>query len=510
MSSTAHGTNRQGLILLLICVAQFMVVLDFSIVNVALPAIQQNLGISTENLQWIISAYALSFGGFLLLGGRMADLYGRRLLFIIGLILFSVTSLAGGFATSGIWLITTRAIQGLGAAIVSPAALSLITTTFAEGHERNKAFGFFGSVSSVGFAAGALLGGILTSGPGWRWVMFINVPIGIIAVIAAPLLLKESLAQVEQRRIDVFGAITVTAGLILLVYAISLGNVAGWLSAQTIGLLTISIALLVIFVFLELRLQAPLVNLNVFRSRSVTGANIVNLFVPAAFGSFIFVLTLYLQQILGFSAIMTGIAFLPMALAVLIVSNIVSRLASRVGVKAFIVGGLVFLIVGLALLSPMTVNGNYLSTLLPGILIASLGIGATFPATLIAATAGISDDEQGMASGIFTTTQEIGSGLGLAIVSAVAAASTATFANPGKVALSAGFHTALFVCVGFAVAAIIAALFIIQRQQTSGPSALQSLEEDLENSASLVNSLAHSYDGELANTSTFELTNEPS
>jgi EmrB/QacA subfamily drug resistance transporter len=467
--STTNETRRQGLALVLLCIAQFMAVLDFSIVNVALPSIQNDLGFSTQNLQWVVSAYSLTLGGFLLLGGRLADLYGRRLLFILGLSLFSLASLAGGFALSATWLIICRAIQGLGAALLAPSSLSLITTTFAEGSARNKAFGVVGALASAGFAAGAILGGLLTAGPGWRWVMFVNVPLGIAAVIATPFLLRESRAEVEHRRVDVLGAITVTVGLIALVYALSHGNDVGWLSLQTLGLLALALVLLVAFVAIEMRSSSPLIRLGIFRQRTVTGANLVSMLAPGAFGAVVFVLTLYMQRVLGYSALETGLAFLPMAAVILVVSNVVSRMVARVGVKPFLVGGITGLVIGLLLLTDITADGNYVGTLLPGILVVSIGMGPTFATMVIAATAGVSDNEQGLASGLFTTTQQVGSGLVLAIAVAVSSAHTAIVLQHGEksnaVAVTAGLQYALYTCAGIAVLAALAALFVIRERK---------------------------------------------
>jgi EmrB/QacA subfamily drug resistance transporter len=482
MIFTAEKARRQGFALALLCIAQFMVVLDFSIVNVALPSMQKDLGFSTQNLQWVVSAYSLTLGGFLLLGGRLADLYGRRLLFILGLALFSLASLAGGLAPSGTWLILTRAAQGLGAALVAPAALSLITTTFAEGAARNKAFGLVGALASAGFAVGAILGGLLTAGPGWRWVMFVNVPIGIAAVFTAPVVLRESRAYVDQRRVDVFGALTVTAGLIALVYALSQGNDAGWLSLKTLGLLALAVILLVAFVVIEKRSASPLVRLGIFRQGTVMGANLVSLLAPGAFGALIFILTLYMQRVLDYSALTTGLAFLPMAAVILIFSNVVSRLVARVGIKPFLVGGISILIIGLLLLTRIVANGNYLETLLPGILVVSMGMGPTFATMVIAATAGVSDNEQGLASGVFTTTQQVGSGLVLAIVVAISSARTAALlqhgANADKAAFTAGLQYALFACAGFALLAAFAALFAIREKKYISDVRERSLAED--------------------------------
>src|SRR5579883_1978107 len=474
MTSTKEEARRRGFALALICVAQFMVVLDFSIVNVALPSMQRDLGFSTQSLQWVVSAYSLTLGGFLMLGGRLSDLYGRRLLFIFGLSLFSLASLAGGLAPTGTFLIIARAIQGVGAALVAPAVLSLITTTFAEGPERNRAFGIVEALVSVAFAAGAILGGLLTAGPGWRWVMFVNVPIGVVAVVVTPFVLRESRIQVAERHVDVWGALTVTAGLIALVYALSDGNDAGWLSLQTLGLLALAILVLATFMVIELREASPLIRLSIFRQRTITGANLVSLLAPGAFGALVFILTLYMQKVLGASALTTGLAFLPMAAVILILSNIVSRWVARVGVKPFLVGGILVLMIGLLLLTDISVNGNYVAVLLPGILVTSIGMGPVFSTMVVAATAGVSDNEQGLASGLFNTTQQVGSGLVLAIVVAISSAHTAAVLHSGdssKEATVAGLQYALYACAGVALLAALVALFIIREKKSpSAPS----------------------------------------
>ncbi len=463
MSSNTQKARRRGFALALLSAAQFMVVLDFSIVNIALPSIQRDLGLSTPDLQWIVTAYSLTFGGFLLLGGRMSDLYGRRRLLLIGLAVFSLASLAGGLSPSGLFLIASRAVQGLGAALVAPTSISLVTTTFAEGPERNKAFGVIGALASAGFAAGAILGGLLTAGPGWRWVMFVNVPIGIAAFILTPILIDESRAQLKDRRLDILGAVTVTAGLIALVYGLTQGNVVGWLTLQTLGLIVLAVALLVTFVIIELRSPFPLVRLGIFRIRTVTGANLVTLIAPGVFGSIVFLLTLYMQKVLGYSALLTGLAFLPLAGMVLITSNVASRLVTRLGVKPFLVGGMIVLVIGILLLTGMSPSGTFVGTLLPGTLVVALGMGPIFATMVIAATAGVSNDEQGLASGLFNTTLQVGSGLCLAIVSAVSTARTASLgAHGGLSALTDGFRYALYVCVGFAILGIFAALFGIR------------------------------------------------
>jgi EmrB/QacA subfamily drug resistance transporter len=470
---TSNEARRKGLALALLCTAQFMVVLDFSIVNVALPSMQRDLGFSTQNLQWVISAYSLTLGGLLLLGGRLGDIYGRRFLFILGLGLFAFASLAGGLAPSGLWLIGARAVQGIGSALIAPTSLSLISTTFAEGAERNKAFGVVGSVASAGFAAGAILGGLLTSTLGWRWVMFVNVPIGILAMVVTPLVLQEHRVQDGQNRVDVGGAFTVTAGIIALVYALSQGNDTGWLSFQTLGLLALAVILLTAFVIIEARVPSPLVRLSIFRLRTVTSANLVTLLAPGVFGALVFILTLYMQKVLDYSAISTGLAFLPLAAIILLISNIVPRFVTRIGVKPFMVGGLVVLFVGILLLTQISVHGNYLSALLPGLIVVSLGMGPVFSTMVIAATDGVSDDEQGLASGLFNTSLQVGSGLVLAIVVAVSSARTIALlqagGSTGKVATTAGLQYALYVCAGLAILAGVVAFFALQSTKKNTP-----------------------------------------
>ena len=458
---------RRWLALLLLCAAQFMMVLDFSIVNVALSAIKQDLGFSQQNLQWIVSAYALAFGGFLLLGGRAADLFGRRRVFMFGLGLFTLASLVGGLAQTQWILIAARAVQGLGAAIVSPAALSILTTTFAEGQERNRALSLWGAIAAGGFAAGVLLGGILTDTFSWRAVMFVNVPIGLLTLVLTPLLLSESRERSATQQIDLLGAVTVTAGLVALVYGLEQASSVGWGSAQTLMLFSIALVLLAAFVWIEAHAQAPLIPLRVFRLRTLTGANLIGLLISAAIGSTIFILTLYMQQVLHYSALQTGLAFLPHAIAAMIAAPIASYLATRFGTKTTLIGSMTLAAVGLLHLSRIPVQGNFVRDLLPGTVIIGFGIVMTLVAVTIAATAGISDSEQGMASGLLNTSQQIGAALGLAILVAVATARTEAVlagasANIQAEALTAGFGAALLVGVGFAIAGVLVALFVVQ------------------------------------------------
>src|SRR6478735_8096437 len=345
MSSTT--TDRRWLALALLAAAQFVVVLDASIVNVALPSIGSALHFSQDNLSWVVNAYTLTFGGFLLLGGRVADLVGRRRMFIIGLILFAGASLAGGLAQSDVWLIVARAVQGLGAALLSPAALSLITTIFAEGAERNKALGVWGAVAGSGGAAGVLLGGMLTEWAGWEWVLYVNVPIGVIAALLAPRLLPESRNE-GARHFDVAGAVTITAGLSLLVYSLVNANSAGWGSAETLLLIGGAVALIALFVVIELNTRAPLVPFpGIFRIRTIRGINITGLLIAMALFSMFFFISLYMQQVLGFDALEAGVAYLPLAVGIIISAGLASNLITKLGVKPVLILGLVLTAIGL-------------------------------------------------------------------------------------------------------------------------------------------------------------------
>src|SRR5215218_6286173 len=355
MSPETFPQDKKWLALALLALAQFVVVLDASIVNVALPSIGEDLAFAPEDLSWVVNGYTLFFGGFLLLGGRMADLLGRRRLFIAGLVLFAVASLAGGLASSPGMLIAARAVQGLGAALLSPAALSLVTVMFSEGAERNKALGGWGAVAGSGGAAGVLLGGILTEYAGWEWVLFVNVPIGIAAAIAASRLLPES-RNTGSRHFDVAGAVSVTAGLSLLVYTIVDANNAGWTSGQTLGLAAVALALLAAFVAIELRSKAPLVPFGFFRNRTITGTNVVGLLVAMALFSMFFFISLYMQQVLGYSAIKSGLSYLPLAVGIIVSAGIASSLVTRFGFKPILVTGLLLTAAGLVWFSQVDVD----------------------------------------------------------------------------------------------------------------------------------------------------------
>jgi len=386
--------RNKWLALALLALVQFMVVLDIAVVNVALPSIKTDLGFSQENLQWVISAYALFFGGFLLLGGRAADLLGRRRIFLAGLVVFTVASLLAGLAWSETSLIAARALQGLGAAIISPAALSILTTTFSEGKERNTALGVWGAVGAFGAVAGVLMGGILTDVLSWEWIFFVNVPIGAAGFVLAPILLGESRDE-EARSFDVPGAVLVTGGLTVLVYAITQANDYGWSSLETIGLFAAAGVLLAAFVGWEARASQPLMPFSIFRLQTLVGANVAGLILGTALFAMFLMLTLYMQQVLGYSPLRTGLGYLAVAGTAIVWSALAAQLVTRVGVKPVLVAGMSFLTVGLLYFTQVDVGGSYASDLLPGFLLVSIGMGFSFVSISIAALAGVKDSEAG-------------------------------------------------------------------------------------------------------------------
>jgi EmrB/QacA subfamily drug resistance transporter len=461
--------RRRWIALALLATAQFVVVLDASIVNVALPTIGEALDFSQSNLAWVVNAYVLTFGGFLLLGGRMADLLGRRRVFMGGLVLFALASLAGGLATTEGQLIAARAVQGLGAAILSPAALSIVTTTFRDGAERNKALGVWGAVAGSGGAAGVLLGGVLTDSLGWEWVLWVNVPIGIAAAALAPALIAESRSGSATRHFDALGAITVTAGLSILVYALVDATDAGWGSTQTIGLLGLSAALLAAFVAVELRSVAPLVPFRIFRLRTLSGANVVGILTGASLFSMFFFISLYLQQVLGYSAIKTGVSYLPLALTIIAAAGLASFLTTRFGFKPVLIAGMLSIAAGLAWFSQVPVDGSYAGDVLGPMLLAALGLGFVFVPQTIAAVAGVDDREAGLASGLINTSQQVGGALGLAILATVANSRTEDLFAEGAsraTALTEGFQAAFLAGAGFAVLGLIAVLTLIRTRDS--------------------------------------------
>jgi EmrB/QacA subfamily drug resistance transporter len=464
----SETTDRRWFALAALVAAQFMVVLDVAIVNVALPSIQTDLHFSEQSLQWVITAYAIMFGGFLLLGGRMADLLGRRRLFIAGVALFTVSSLLAGFAWSSGSLITFRATQGLGGALLAPAALSILTTTFAEGRERNVALGVWGAVSGSGAAAGVLLGGFLTSSLAWSWIFFINVPVGIALVAVSPFLLRESRAELGHRTFDFAGAFTVTSGLMLLVYAMTRATEVGWVSVETIGVLAASAALILSFVAIELRSKAPLLPMRIFRLRSLTGANVTSFLVGTALFSQFFLGTLYMQQVLHYSAMKTGVAYLPLTLTIIALAGVAQNLVTRVGVRRVLPAGLVLATAALVLLAQLPPDGKYFFDIFPAFLLSAIGLAFTFIPLTIAALMGVQESDAGVASGLFNTTQQIGGAVGLAAASTIAITFTGHYvdSHPGATALSApaltyGFQITFYVLAGVAaLAAVLSALLI--------------------------------------------------
>jgi EmrB/QacA subfamily drug resistance transporter len=463
---TSTETDRRRWIALgLLAMAQFVVVLDASIVNVALPSIGRGLHFSQDSLSWVVNAYVLTFGGFLLLGGRAADLLGRRIVFIVGLVIFALASLAGGLAASPGWLIAARAVQGFGAALLSPAALSIVTTTFREGAERNKALGVWGAVAGSAGAVGVILGGVLTTAFGWEWVFYVNVPIGIAAALLAPRLIYESRADADRRRFDVAGAVTVTAGLSTLVYALVDAHKAGWGSLQTVGLLTLSIALLAAFVVIEQRSKAPLVPFRIFRLPTVTGANVTGLLIGASLFSMFFFISLYMQQVLGYSALKAGVSYLPLAVSIILSAGIASQLSTRFGFKPVLMAGMAFVAAGLIWFAQVPTNGSYAANILGPSLLAGIGLGLAFVPVTIAAVAGVREREAGLASGLINTSQQVGGALGLAVLATIADSQTTNALQTGHTfhsALTQGFQSAFLTGAGFAVLGLVMCFVLIR------------------------------------------------
>ncbi|HEY2939934.1 MAG TPA: MFS transporter [Gaiellaceae bacterium] len=459
--------RRKWLALALLSAVQFMVVLDIAIVNVALPSIKDDLGFSQENLQWVISAYALVFGGFLLLGGRAADVLGRRRIFLAGLVVFTVSSLLAGLAWSEASLIGARAFQGLGAAIISPAALSILSTTFAEGRERNIALGVWGAVGGFGAAAGVLLGGILTDALSWEWIFFVNVPVGALAFLLTPLLLTES-RDARVKRFDVPGGMLVTGGLSSLVYAITQAGQDGWLAGRTVGFFVAGIVLLAGFIAWEQRHPEPLMRLGILRIRTVSGANVAGFILGTATFSMFLMLTLYMQQVLGYSAMKTGVAYLAVAGTAILWSAVAAQLVTRVGVKPVLVAGMVTLTAGLLYFTQVSVGGSYLGDLLPGFLLIGIGLGFSFVPISIAALAGVQPAEAGLASGLINTSQQIGGALGIAALSTIASSWTDHAVADGTAlptALVDGFTAAFVAGAIVAAVGILAAVSLIRRDE---------------------------------------------
>jgi len=458
---------RRWQVLALVCTAFFITILDVSIVNVALPSIRESLGISNSSLQWVITAYAITFGGFLLLGGRAGDLLGRKRLFMVGLVIFAGASLACGLANSIGVLVAARGIQGLGAAIIAPATLSIITTTFEEGPDRNKALGVWGAMGGSGAVAGVLFGGILTKYLGWEWIFFVNVPVAALVIALTPRTIRESRVE-GAKHFDVAGAVSVTAGLALLVFAISRAPDAGWTSVRTIAELAIAALLLVGFVVIEMRAANPLMPLSIFRIRTLAGANVVGLLLGAVVFSNFFLLTLYVQEVLGYSALKTGITFLATAATTVIVAGISQMLVTRVGAKPIMILGMALITAAMVWYAQISVGGSYMSDLLPGYLLMGFGLAFTFIPVSIAALAGVGEHEAGLASGLLNTAQQIGGALGVAVAATVATSHATNLLTSGHDpahALTSGFVLAFWVLCGVGVAGTITAAVLVRREE---------------------------------------------
>ncbi|MCI0636067.1 MAG: DHA2 family efflux MFS transporter permease subunit [Actinobacteria bacterium] len=455
--------RTKWLALALLCAVQFMVVLDIAIVNVALPSIQVDLGFSQQNLQWVISAYALAFGGFLLLGGRAADLLGRRRVFMGGLVVFTLGSLLCGLAWSDESLIGARFIQGLGAAAITPAALAILVTTFSEGKERNIALGAWGAVGGFGAAAGVLFGGVLTDLLSWEWIFFVNIPVGVIGLLLAPVLLTESVDR-RAESFDVLGALLVTSGLSTLVLGITQGRDWGWGSAATVGVFALSAVLLAAFIGWESRVKDPLMPFSIFRLQTLTAANTAGFVLGTALFSMFLMLTLYMQQVLGYSPIETGFAYLAVAGTAVIWANVAALAVNRVGVKPALIFGMTLLTIGLVWFTQVSVGGSYWTDLLPGFLIIGLAIPFAFVPISIAAFAGTREDEAGLASGLMNTSQQIGGAVGIAFLSTIAVSTTngASQATPVPVALTDGFQAAFWAGAAIAFAGVLVSIFLVR------------------------------------------------
>lgn len=464
--------RNHWLILVVLALAQFMIVLDVSIVNVALPAIQHAFNMSQTNLQWIVTAYTLAFGGFLMFGGRAADLFGRKRLFLVGTALFGIASLLDGLATSGSALIFLRGLQGLAGALMSPAALSIVLVTYKEGHERNVALSVWGAVASGGAAAGVLLGGIITEYLGWRWNFFVNVPVALGVLWATWVLVDKHESEETHNDLDLPGALSITGALMLLVYGLVKAPSVGWTANSTLLFFAGSIALIAFFIVNEMKVKNPLVPLNIFKIRNVTASNIVQLPIIAGMYSVFFFVTLYVQTVLGYSPVKTGFSFLVIPFVIGITATNVPRLIQKIGFKPILIVAPLFTASALFWLAHIRVNGTYVHDILPGFVLMGLGMGATFVSITIAATSGVPGKKSGLASGLLNTSQQIGGALGLAILTGVATSAATTYftANPhGDLARVTaevhGFHTAFYVATGFMVSASILAAILIKQQK---------------------------------------------
>jgi EmrB/QacA subfamily drug resistance transporter len=476
---TTLTTARRWRAFALLVVAYFMTIVDLTIVNVALPTIGRKLHFHESNLQWVVTAYGLTFGGFLLLGGRAADLLGRRRVLMAGLAIFSGASLAAGLATSDTFLIIMRGVQGFGAAVVLPAALSIVMNMFPEGAERNKALGAWGAVGAMGATVGLLAGGLLTRYLGWPYIFFFNVPIGLTALALAPRVVPESQSSGQRRRFDPFGAISITAALIIFVYAISEAPQAGWASTQTVALLTSAAGLAVLFLILETRVEAPLLPLRLFRISTVAGSNGVGFLLTASFYTFVFVGTLYMQQVLGYSALKTGVAWLAASLTSVACAGLSQMLVTKTSAKVVMAFGMGLIGGGILWATQISANGNFWHDLAGPFFVAGMGTAFTFIPVSIGALAGVVERDAGVASGLLNTSQQLGGAIGVAVASSIAATHFRTLIADGHTsaaALTGGFQWALWVCGLTALAAIPVSFLLIRRAEMARAVASQSLE----------------------------------
>ena len=473
LSETAPGVSagpptRRWRAFSLLVVAYFMTIVDLTVVNVALPTIGVKLHFSESDLQWVVTAYGLTFGGFLLLGGRLADLLGRRRLLMVGLALFTTASLACGLATSDTVLIVMRGVQGLGAAVVLPAALSIVMNMFPEGAERNKALGIWGGVGAMGATVGLLAGGLLTRYVGWQYIFFLNVPIGVGALLLAPQVVPESRLHGEQRRFDPFGAVSITASLVLFVYAISQAPQVGWGSTRTVALLTVAAALLVAFFVVETRVTAPLLPLRLFRLSTVAGSNAVSFLLGASFFTFVFLGTLYMQQVLGYSALKAGAAWLTASVTSVVCAGLSQLLVTKTSAKLVMAFGMTFIGAGILWSTQISTDGNFLHDLAGPFFVAGMGTAFAFIPVSIGALAGVNERDAGIASGLLNTSQQLGGAIGVAVASSVAASHTRTLVHQGTAAaaaLTGGFQWALWVCGLTGLAAVPVTFLLIRRSE---------------------------------------------
>jgi EmrB/QacA subfamily drug resistance transporter len=450
----------------LLVVAYFMTIVDLTIVNVALPTIGVKLHFPESDLQWVVTAYGLTFGGFLLLGGRAADLLGRRRLLMVGLVIFSGASLACGLATSDTFLIAMRGIQGFGAAVVLPAALSIVMNMFPEGAERNKALGIWGAVGATGATVGLLAGGLLTRYLGWQYIFFLNVPIGVAALALAPKVVPESRQHGDQRRFDPFGAVTITGGLVLLVYAVSQAPQVGWASARTVAMLAAGAVLVVAFLVLETRVEAPLLPLRLFRLTTVAGSNAVSFLLGASFFTFVFIGTLYMQQVLGYSALKTGFAWLMTSLTSVAFAGLSQMLVTKTSAKAIMAIGMTLIGGGILWATQISADGNFWHNLAGSFFISGVGTAFAFIPVSIGALAGVREHDAGVASGLLNTSQQLGGAIGVAVASSVAASRFGTLVHHGSghaAALTGGFQWALWVSGLLGLVAVPVTFILIRR-----------------------------------------------